>query len=308
MSILRNETLLGLAAGLAVLVVFSGFLVVSRFGATSSLTIYDMAALRFGVGGILTLPVLFSIGLPRLPLRRALTIGFCSGAPFVLFAFGGMTYAPVAHGGIVINGTMPVFAALISWLIFGERLGAWRIAGIVLIVAGVLATGWDALAFGEPGQWRGHLLFVGCAALNSSFLVAVRGWRIPALHSLIAVNGLNLMIYLPIWLLFLPSNILHAPWQEIALQGIYQGMVAAFFASVLIAYAARTLGGTRQAAVMSGAPALALLMAIPLLGEIPSWISVVGVVIVTAGILVTLGPRLFRPPPVATPAKVTQSP
>jgi drug/metabolite transporter (DMT)-like permease len=52
---------------------------------------------------------------------------------------------------------------------------------------------------------------------------------------------------------------------------------------------------------MSGAPALALLMAIPLLGEIPTWISIAGVVIVTAGILVTLGPRLFRPAPRTEP-------
>ena len=50
----------------------------------------------------------------------------------------------------------------------------------------------------------------------------------------------------------------------------------------------------RQGLWVAVAPALALLMAIPLLGEIPSWISVAGVVIVTAGILVTLGPNLIQ--------------
>lgn len=288
-----REPLLGLAAGIGVLLIFSGFLVTARFGATKALTIYDMAALRYGVAGILTIPVMLRIGIPRMPWRQAITIAICSGPPFVLFAFAGMTYAPVAHGGVVINGAMPIFAAFTTWLIFGEGLGRWRIAGIALIVCGVLATGWDALAFGEPGQWRGHLLFLACAATNSTFLVAVRGWRIPALHTLIVVNGLNLLIYVPLWLLALPSNIANAPWQEIAVQGIYQGFVAAFIASILIAYAARTLGGTKQAAVMSGAPAVAALAAIPVLGEIPSWISVAGIFVVTAGILVTLGPGLI---------------
>ena len=106
--------------------------------------------------------------------------------------------------------------------------------------------------------------------------------------------GLNALIYLPIWWLFLPSTLTEAPWQEIALQGIFQGVIAALMAGFFIAYAARTLGSTRQAAIMSGAPALAILMAIPLLGEIPSWISVAGAVIVTAGILVTLGINQFR--------------
>ena len=185
---------------------------------------------------------------------------------------------------------------------------AWRIAGIALIVIGVAATGWDALAFGVTGQWRGHLLFLGAAACNSGFLTAVRGWRIGALESLVAVLGLNALIYLPIWWLFLPSTLTSAPWQEIALQGIYQGLIAAFIAGTMIAYAARTLGSTRQSAIMSGAPALALLMAIPLLGEIPSWISVAGVVIVTAGILVTLGPNLFQSAPLPAPSKEASQP
>lgn len=297
-----REEVLGLIAGVAVLILFSGMLVVSRSGATGTLTPFDMSGLRFGVAALFTAPLLLRVRLPRVSVRQAVVLGTCSGCVFTTFLFGGMAFAPVAHGGVVVNGAMPVFAALISWTVFGEKLGGWRLAGIVLIVAGVAATGWDALAFGEPGQWRGHLLFLGAAAANATFLTTVRGWRIGALESLITVNMMNLVFYIPVWLLFLPSNITTAPWQEIALQAVYQGFVAAFIASILIAYAARTLGGTRQAAVMSGAPALSLLMAIPTLGEIPSTISIVGVAVVTGGILVTLGPQLLRRAPPSSPA------
>lgn len=294
MTTLRNETVIGVIAGLFVLLIFAGTLVVSRVGATNTLTVYDVAGLRFGVGMLCAAPFLVRVKPVNLTWWRAIVLAVLAGALFVILLVGGFIFAPVAHGGIVVNGGMPVFAALFSWFIFGEGLGRWRIAGVVLIVAGVAATGWDALEFGVPGQWRGHLLFLGAAACNSGFLTAVRGWRIGALESLMAVLGLNALIYLPIWWLFLPSTLTAAPWQEIALQGVYQGLIAAFIAGTMIAYAARTLGSTRLSAIMSGAPALALLMAIPLLGEIPSWISVAGVVIVTAGILITLGPNLFQ--------------
>ena len=291
---MNRDALIGVGAGITVMLLFAGMLVVSRFGATSSLTVYDMAGLRFGVAGICTLPIILRMRWPRLELWKVLVIAATSGSPFALFLFGGMSFAPVAHGGIVINGAMPVFAALLGWIVFQNRLGGWRIVGIVMIVSGVLATGWDALANGMPGQWRGHLLFLGAAACNATFLTTVRGWGITALQSLIIVNGVNLALYVPFWLLFLPSNLAATPWPEIVLQGGYQGIVAAFFASIMIAHAARMLGGMRQAAIMSGAPAVAVLIAIPALGEIPSNISIIGVVVVTAGILVALGPGLLQ--------------
>jgi drug/metabolite transporter (DMT)-like permease len=289
----NRDAALGVGAGVAVMLLFSGMLVVSRFGATSTLTVYDMAGLRFGVAGVCTLPIILRMAWPRLEIWKVLVIAATSGSPFALFLFGGMSFAPVAHGGIVINGAMPVIAAGLAWVAFGARLGPWRVVGIVMIVSGVLATGWDAMANGMPGQWRGHLLFLGAAACNATFLTTVRGWGITALQSLIIVNGVNLALYVPLWLLFLPSNLAATPWPEIALQGVYQGIVAAFFASIMIAHAARMLGGMRQAAIMSGAPAVAVLIAIPALGEIPSNISIIGVVVVTAGILVALGPGLL---------------
>ncbi|MDA0784814.1 MAG: DMT family transporter [Proteobacteria bacterium] len=303
---MNRDALLGVGAGIAVMLLFAGMLVVSRFGATSSLTVYDMAGLRFGVAGVCTLPIILRMRWPRLELWKVLVIAATSGSPFALFLFGGMSFAPVAHGGIVINGAMPVFAALLGWVVFQNRLGGWRIVGILMIVAGVAATGWDALANGLPGQWRGHLLFLGAAACNATFLTTVRGWGITALQSLIIVNGVNLALYVPFWLLFLPSNLAATPWPEIALQGVYQGIVAAFFASIMIAHAARMLGGMRQAAIMSGAPAVAVLIAIPALGEIPSSISIIGVVVVTAGILVALGPGLLSG--IASPAAAKLKP
>ena len=67
---MNREAALGVAAGVGVLILFSGFLVVSRFGATSTLTVYDMAALRFGIAGLCTIPVMFFVRWPRIPLWK----------------------------------------------------------------------------------------------------------------------------------------------------------------------------------------------------------------------------------------------
>lgn len=296
----RRETALGLASGVTVLLVFAGMLVVSRHGATATLTIWDMAGLRFGVGALATAVLLSRLRPVRIGWRRSFALAFFSGAPYALCVFGGFTFAPVAHAGVIVNGAMPMFTALIGWLVFRETVGGWRLGGVALIVAGVALIGWDSLRFGEPGQWQGHVLFLVAALSNAIFLAAVRGWRIGVIEMLAAVMGWNALLYLPLWLLFLPSTLAAAPWSEIVLQGGYQGLVVASASAMLLTFAARTIGATRQAAIMAGAPALALVAAIPLLGEIPTPQAVAGVVVVTAGILVTLGPRLLQT--VAEPA------
>jgi len=52
----RRHLLKGFAAAAAVVVVWSGFNIVSRLGGRSPLTPYDMAAIRFVFSGIVCLP------------------------------------------------------------------------------------------------------------------------------------------------------------------------------------------------------------------------------------------------------------
>ena len=84
----------------------------------------------------------------------------------------------------------------------------------------------------SPDNGAVILLFLGAAALNAAFLTSVRGWGLTAFQSLITVNGINLLIYIPLWWLALPSNLAATPWPEILLQAVYQGIVAAFIASI----------------------------------------------------------------------------
>ena len=51
----------GLLAAMVVVICWSGFNIVSRFGAKGIFTPFDIAALRFGVSGLLSLPFFITL-------------------------------------------------------------------------------------------------------------------------------------------------------------------------------------------------------------------------------------------------------
>ena len=79
-----------------------------------------------------------------------------------------------------------------------------------------------------------------------------------------------------------------APLGDIVLQTVVHGVFGAFLCIFGHAYAVKTIGPTRQAAVGAWVPAFAMVAAIPTLGEIPSALNIAGAVVVTAGILLTV--------------------
>src|SRR5438270_4035911 len=103
----------GALYGLAAVSIWSGWIVVARLGLRSNLTPWDIAALRFGVAGLLLLPYLFRKGLA---LDRLGWIGFAAivlgGAAPVFLANTGLLFAPAAHAGALFPGTMPLMVAL----------------------------------------------------------------------------------------------------------------------------------------------------------------------------------------------------
>ena len=280
----------GIAAGLGTVACVVAMLIAGRLGATTeALTIYDLAGLRMGVAAILAAPLLVRAWPWRARLRDHALVAVFGGAPFILLLFAGMIYAPVGHAAVVMYGALPVFAALVAWAWVGDRAGRWQWLGIAAIVAGVGAVGWEALAGGAvPGQWRGHLLFLGAALFVAIWYGAMRAARLGVMQSLAALLVGNALVYVPVWLLFLPSGLLTAPLADIALQAVVHGVFGAFLCIFGHAYAVKTIGPTRQAAVGAWVPAVALVAAIPTLGEIPSALNIAGAVVVTAGILATV--------------------
>jgi hypothetical protein len=78
----------GSVYGVAAVIIWAGFIVVARLGIRTSLTPWDIAAIRFTVSGSLLLPYVISKGLAlrRLGWNGLAAVVAGSGAPMVLLA------------------------------------------------------------------------------------------------------------------------------------------------------------------------------------------------------------------------------
>ncbi len=288
--------MVGLACGLSVPFIWGLWIVASRFGVTHSLTPYDVTALRVGVASVIVLPVLLKQGLGGLPLGRAFVISVGVGAPFALASFGGMALAPVAHAGVLTNGTMPIFAAIFGIFWLRERPARQRLAAMALIIVGGVLIGGDSFSgVAAPLQWLGDLLLILAGALFALYMTALRKWQPEIRQTIVAVPVVSAALYLPVWALLLPSELLRGevfpPWSEIALQAGFQGVISSFIVVMLLTRATRSVAATTIAVFLAGAPALAVVFGILLLGELPTALAWAGLAVSTAGMVLAVERR-----------------
>ncbi|MGQ0662907.1 MAG: hypothetical protein ACT4P2_04850 [Pseudomonadota bacterium] len=79
------------------------------------------------------------------------------------------------------------------------------------------------------------------------------------------------------------------------LQGFYQGLLASIVALVLFTRVVGLLGAGHAAWFPALVPGFANALAYPVLGEVPSWLVVAGIVLVSVGMAVAGGAGSARP-------------
>ncbi len=289
----------GAIYGLAAVSIWAGWIVVARLGLRTSLTPWDIAALRFAVAGVLLAPYVLSKGIA---FERLGWIGLaaivCGGAAPVLLANSGLLFAPAAHAGAMFPGVMPLMVALLAAVVLREPFTAAKKIGFALILPGALA-----IASGpeiQVGTWQsiGHVLFLASGFAWACYTVAMRGARLDGLHAA-AISAVGAMLlYLPAYWIWAAGNLAQAAWTDIALQAFVQGVLTAIVSLVLYGRAVSILGASSGAAFAAMCPALTGLMGIPILGEWPTlweWAAIglisVGVYIVSGGPLPGHSPR-----------------
>ncbi len=281
------------------LLIWSGFVIISRLGGKGSLTPYDIAALRIGTAALVLspwwLPRMLQPELRQLALYQSLLFAVLAGLSYPLLAYGGFSQAPASHGAVLISGMLPLFTSLFAFFLLGERPGRVRSVGLILIVLGV-ATLFSASRDGEgESSLSGDLMFVGASLLWALFTVMLKRWQVRAFDVTLGVVAMSALLYLPVYVLFLPKHIDIASGSEIALQAFFQGFVVVCCAMWTYAKATELLGAVKVAVMMSAVPVLGTLLAVPFLNETLTRGTALGVAITFMGAL--LG-ALARPMPV----------
>ncbi|AUB79547.1 DMT family transporter [Candidatus Thiodictyon syntrophicum] len=290
----RSSYITGALWGLFAISIWVGWILLTRYGVTTSLSPFDITALRFGCAGALLLPIVIRDGLGVRRVGLPLLAVICTGAgvPYVLISSAGLQFAPAAQAGALIPGTMPLWAALLATLFLHERIAGPRRAGLLLIPVGIVILVGTGLTDLASGNWRGQLLFLLAALCWASFTVAMRraGTKgFTALHATAVVSVVSAAWYLPVYVMLLPHRITAAPWDAVAIQTLYQGVLVAIISLFAYTKAVSILGASLGSSFASLVPVLAMLAAIPLLGEVPRPADYFGIAAVTLGVFLSSG-------------------
>ena len=287
----RGSIILGSVTAICVVFCWSGWIVISRLGVTGHLTVFDLTGLRHGIGAVVILPyIIWSRAWRGLTPWRTFILALTAGAPYALLSYSGFIYAPAAHGGVFLNGCLPIFTTLFAWIWLGQRSRYSQMVGLVIILAGVTLVGYEGfLSSGGGMTWIGDFLFLAAIALFAVFMVANRVWSVVPRQVIFSVTVVPAIVYTPIWLLWLDSNLTSAPFSEVILQGAYQGLVPSILGVSCLNIAVRNIGPRATSVFFVAVPVMAALAAIPVLNELPGLPAWIGMITVTSGILLALG-------------------
>lgn len=285
--------LIGVFFGLSAVVMWALYFVYARDAAQAGLLPIDIILLRYGVAGLILLPWLLRKGLRDLGgigWGRGVVLAIIVGPLFLMFGAGGFLFAPLAHGAVIQPSTAALVATAVAILFLGEKLHAARIAGIAMVLGGIALISLVGSSASEPDAWKGHLMFMAAGGCWATFTILLRRWQMGAIAATAAASVLSAIVVVPGVLIFGTLDRLAAlPVETLIVQIVVHGVMAGVLAMVAYARSVALLGVGSAALFPAVVPAVALILGIPLAGEIPTAPEWLGAVMATTGLAVALG-------------------
>ena len=299
-----------LAAAVVTIAVWVMFIVVARASAGGTLKSLDVMVVRFAGAGLAALPWILLLrrrnqqspdagrrgsllGLSPLPLRLTALCALTGGLLYASLSYSGFFFAPAAHGSTLLPGSLPLWTALLSVLVLGERLSPRRYLGLGLLLAGGLTAALFEFILHPAGQlaWIGDLLFLGAAFSWACYAMLLRRHGLNAIDATLAVVVFSAIVFIPIYAVLvasglLPSRLSAAPWSEILAQAAFQGVMSVLVSGISFAMMVRHYGPVRTTMITAAVPGLSAIAATLILGEPLHLHLVLGLVLVTSGILI----------------------
>ncbi|MEM9350970.1 MAG: DMT family transporter [Pseudomonadota bacterium] len=243
-------------------------------------------SLRFFLSGAIACAIAWALGqsfrLSRAQWRATVLFGICQNALYLGLNFVAMQSVEASLAAIIASA-MPLLVALAGWLVFRERVGLLGVTGLfagtlgVALIMGVRLTG-GADLYGIA------LCVIGVVALATATLalrtassggnfMAIVGLQMLVGGAALAVPGLLLETWDVVW-----SPRLIAAFTYTTL---VPGLLATFIWVLLV----DRIGAVKAATYHFLNPFFGVAVAALVLGETLGWLDVVGVIVITLGIL-----------------------
>jgi len=297
----------GLWAAVVTVSIWTAFIIIARASAQHQLLPLDITWARIMGASALLLPwswwnmrqVRLSQpdrgsfgGLSPLPWRITVITGFFGGFAYAVFAYSGFFYAPAAHGSVLMPGSLPLWTSVLAVFILGERLHGYRLIGLAMIIGGDLWVGGSSLlhAFDGGTVWVGDILFMCASFCWSTYSVLSRRYQLEPVYATTAITCFAFFSFVPAYLLLcafgvLPTHLWTAPWSEVLWQALFQGGGSVVLSGISFNLMIRAYGPVRSTMLTSLVPGLSALGAVLFLKEPLNWQVLVGLSLVTLGIV-----------------------
>lgn len=208
--------------------------------------------------------------------------------PFLYFlgeSFG-LTYVSATVGSVIIS-TIPVFAAIGAWLLFGEKLKVVNYAGIILSFIGVIifVTGREGgLSFNVKGLALLFLAVISAVGYNLTLSRLVGNYS--PVFIVNVQNSAGAILFLPIFLIFESGHFISVPKTFSSFIPVIElAIFASSAAFILFAFSLRRIGISRANVFTNFIPVGTALFSFIILGEKLNVQNITGMGIVIAGLM-----------------------
>ncbi len=258
---------------------------------------------RFALGAVSLYAVLLvrreTWSVPRAAWRDLALLGFVGVFVHQMIQVHGLTLTTAVRTGWLI-GVIPLWSALLAWILLREPFGPRRLAGLALGFAGavivVTRARFDPAILGLPST-KGDLLVLASTVNWAVYTVIARG-TIGRLGSARAMAASVLLG----WLMLLPFFVRESGWEAWAALSPRAWGAVAFLGvgcsgiAYLMWYAALArMDATRVSSFLYVEPLVTCAAAVPILGETLGLATVAGGLVVLAGVALVQAP-VRRPP------------
>ncbi|ENX59315.1 MULTISPECIES: DMT family transporter [Acinetobacter] len=248
--------------------IWGGFTIFSRLNAHWHVSVWDLVAMRFAIASLILLPVLiYKKDFAFLWDSRPIILALIGGLVYCLTVYNAFSHAPAAHAAIFLNGCIPLCTAVAAYVLFRQPFDKHTWFSLIIMMAALMLMSYLMLHDQASALGVGDLLLFISAVWWGIFTVLLKQWKLSAWHATAGVVIWSAIIYLPIYILFIPKHFQDAAPVHLLIQGLFHGVLVVIVATLTYVAAIERLGAFKTGSIVTLAPFIAAAVAVPLLNE-----------------------------------------
>lgn len=259
--------------------IWGGFTISSRLNAIWHISPWDITALRFILAFCILMPILiYKKDLRFLFKKEPFILAMLGGVAYCLTCYSAFHYVPAAHAAIFLNGSIPICTAFAAYIFFKQPFDRHTWLSLSIMLCSIIAMSYLMYKATGVAFSTGDILFFISAIWWGIFTVLLKQWKLSAWHAMTGVAIWSALVYVPIYLLFIPKHLADAQIEHLVIQTIFHGVFVVIIATLTYIEAIKHLGAFKTGSIVTLAPFIAAIIAVPLLEEPLSFTMICGLV------------------------------